>query len=54
MKNVIAFLTFIIYTTLIFFTPNNYIYIAIPAIINTIAMILVKVNIKNAIKNKKP
>ena len=51
MKNVIAFLTFIIYTTLIFFTPNNYIYIAIPAIINIIAMIAIKVNIKKAIKN---
>ena len=51
MKNVIAFLIFIIYTTLIFFTPNNYIYIAIPTIINIIAMIAIKVNIKNAIKN---
>ena len=51
MKNVISFLTFIIYTTLIFFTQNNCIYIAIATVINIIAMIIIKVNIKNALKN---
>ena len=51
MKNVITFLAFIIYATLIFFTPNNYIYIAIPAVINIIAIIILRINIKNAIKN---
>ena len=51
MKNVITFLLFIIYTTLIFFTPNNYIYIIIFAIINIFSMIIIKVNVKNAIKN---
>ena len=51
MKNVISFLTFIIYTTLIFFTPNNYIYIVIATAINIIAMIAIKVNIRNALKN---
>lgn len=51
MKNVISFLAFIIYSTLIFFTPNNYIYIIIISSINIMAMIFVKINIKNAIKN---
>lgn len=51
MKNVIIFLMFLIYTTLIFFTPNNYMYVIIPGLINIIAMIIIKVNIKNAIKN---
>lgn len=51
MKNVILFLTFIIYTTLIFFTPNNYIYVSIATVINITAIIVIKVNIKNALKN---
>ena len=51
MKNVLSFLTFIIYSTLIFFTPNKYVYIVISTIINILAMVIVKVNIKNAIKN---
>lgn len=51
MKNLIAFLTFIIYTTLIFFTPNNYIYIAIALSINIIVMMAIKVNIRKALKN---
>ena len=51
MKNIITFLLFIIYTTLIFFTPNNYIYICIVTVINIIAMIIIKVNTKKALKN---
>ncbi len=51
MKNVITFLTFITYSTLIFFVPNKCIYIAVPTVINIIAMICVKVNIKKVIKN---
>lgn len=51
MKKVTTFLLFIIYTTLIFFTPNDYVYIAIFTFINIIAMIIIKVNIKNAVKN---
>ena len=51
MKNVITFLLFIIYTTLIFFTPNNYIYIGIVTVINIFAMIIIKVNIKKSLKN---
>lgn len=51
MKNVITFILFIIYTTLIFFTPNNYTYIAIATLINITAMIIIKVNVKNALKN---
>ena len=51
MKNIITFIAFIIYSTLIFFTPNIYIYIVIPTIINIIAMLIVRVNLKKAIKN---
>lgn len=51
MKNVISFLAFIIYTTLIFFAPNEFIYIMVPTVINIFAMIAIKVKIKGAIKN---
>lgn len=51
MKNVISFLAFIIYTTLIFFIPNKYIYILILTAINLIAMLLIKVKVRKAIKN---
>lgn len=51
MKNTFLFLAFIIYTTLIFFLPNEFIYIVISFTINIIAMIIIKVNIKNALKN---
>ena len=51
MKNIITFLSFIIYTTLIFFAPNQLIYILVPTVINIIAMIAIKVHIKNAAKN---
>lgn len=51
MKNLILFLIFIIYATLIFFVPNLPIYIVIPVIINLIAMVIVKVNVKKTIRN---
>lgn len=51
MKNVTIFLVFILYSTLIFFAPNKYIYLLIFATVNIIAMICVKVNIKKTIKN---
>lgn len=51
MKNVILFLVFIIYATLIFFTPNLLIYIVIPLFINAVAMVIVKVDLKKVIKN---
>lgn len=51
MKNVILFLIFIIYATLIFFTPNLPIYIIIPFVINIISMLIIKVNLKKTIKN---
>lgn len=50
MKNIIIFLTFVIYATLIFFIPNN-IWILSLAILNLILMIIIKINFKKAIKN---
>lgn len=51
MKNVILFLAFIIYATLIFFTPNLPIYVIVPFFINIIAMVITKVNLKKTIRN---
>lgn len=50
MKNVIIFLIFILYATLVFFVPNN-IWLISFAIINFILMIIIKVNLKKAIIN---
>lgn len=45
MKNLISFIIFIVYDTLIFFLPNNEI-ILICVLINLILIILTKINIK--------
>ena len=50
MKNVIKFLIFIVYSTCIFFLPNNKL-ILILFIINLFAMSLAKVHIKNIIRS---
>lgn len=50
MKNLIKFLSFIIYSTCIFFLPNNKLIIVFIAI-NAIAMIFVRKNIKNIMIN---
>lgn len=51
MKQVITFLTFIVYATLIFFTPNMKWCIIIPFLINAVAMIGLKISLKKALKN---
>ena len=50
MKNLIKFILFLIYTIGIFFI-KNYIMILLIAIFNIILMIILKINIKKAIKN---
>lgn len=50
MKNVIKFLCFILYSTCIFFTPNNNV-IFIFIFINFIMMVLSKTSIRKVIKN---
>lgn len=50
MKNVIVFLIFIFYATLLFFMPNN-IGLIVFGIINLTLMIIIKVNLKKAIIN---
>lgn len=50
MKNIIIFITFVIYATLIFFMPNN-IWLINLAIINLILMIIIKADLKKVIKN---
>lgn len=45
MKNLISFIIFIVYDTLIFFLPNNEI-ILICVLINLVLIILTKINIK--------
>ena len=49
-KNVIIFLIFIFYATLLFFMPNN-IELIVFGIINLTLMIIIKVNLKKAIIN---
>lgn len=51
MKQVITFLTFIVYATLIFFTPNMKWCIIIPFFINAVAMVGLKINLKKVLKN---
>lgn len=50
MKNVVKFLLFVIYATIIFFLPNNEKILWL-FVIHTILMILAKTNIKKAIAN---
>lgn len=50
MKNLIKFILFLIYTVGIFFI-KNYIILGIIAIFNIILMLIIKINIKNAINN---
>ena len=50
MKNVISFIIFIIYATLVFFLPNTKV-ILICILINLIIMFLIKINIKSFFKS---
>lgn len=50
MKKAIIFLLFLFYATIIFLIPNNLI-LVLPLIINIIAFLLTKCNLKKAIKN---
>lgn len=50
MKNIIKFLCFILYSTCIFFLPNNYIIIAF-IVVNLLIMLISKVIIKKVIKS---
>lgn len=50
MKNVIMFLAFLIYATIIFLIPNNLLLLC-PLAINIIAFICTKAKLKNTIKN---
>ena len=50
MINLISFILFIAYATVIFFLPNNLI-ILVCVLINLILMILIKVNIKRLLNN---
>lgn len=45
MKNIISFIIFIIYATLVFFLPNTKV-ILICILINLVIMFLIKINIK--------
>ena len=50
MKNLIKFILFLIYTVGIFFI-DNYILLGLITIFNIILMLIIKINLKNAIKN---
>ena len=50
MKNVIVFLIFIVYATLIFFVPSSG-WLVVFAVVNLILMLVIKVNFKKAIIN---
>ena len=50
MKNLIKFIIFIFYSTIIFFLPNN-IVVLIPLAINLLCMIIVKSKLKRIFKN---
>ena len=50
MKNIINFIIFVVYATLIFFLPNNEL-ILICIFINLIIMLLIKINIKNMVNS---
>lgn len=50
MKNIIKFLIFIVYSTAVFFFPNNYIIVSL-VLINTCTMIVTRTHIRNIISN---
>lgn len=50
MKNVIAFLLFLLYATVIFLIPNN-LFLLCPLVINLLLFILTKTNFKKAMRN---
>lgn len=50
MKNIIKFLMFIAYSTVVFFFPNNYIILSL-VLINVCAMLVARTHIRNIISN---
>lgn len=50
MKNIIKFLMFIAYSTVVFFFPNNYIIVSL-VLINICAMLVARAHIRNVICN---
>lgn len=50
MKNILKFILFICYTMVIFFS-SSWIVFAVEALINIIALIVLKINVKKALKN---